>query len=72
MKKIVAPIGTGVKVARALGCSTTQVSLAMNYRDDSLLSRKIRKVAVEQFGGIELEITGRVTPIAAGEVPTGT
>lgn len=70
MKKIVAPIGTGVKVARALGCSTTQVSLAMNYRDDSLLSRKIRKVAVEQFGGLEVEFTGSVTPVRpAADVP---
>lgn len=63
MKKIIAPIGTGVKVARALGCSATQVSLAMNYKDDSLLSRKIRKVAIEQFGGVEVEFTGSVTPV---------
>ena len=63
MKKIIAPIGTGVKVARALGCSATQVSLAMNYKDDSLLSRKIRKVAIEQFGGQEVEFTGSVTPV---------
>ena len=62
MKKIVAPIGTGVKVARALGCSTTQVSLAMNYRDDSLLSRKIRKVAIEQYGGQEVVFTGFIPP----------
>lgn len=63
MKKIIAPIGTGVKVARALGCSATQVSLAMNYKDDSLLSRKIRKVAIEQFGGQEVVITGSVNPV---------
>lgn len=70
MKKIIAPIGTGVKVARALGCSTTQVSLAMNYRDDSLLSRKIRKVAVEQFGGQEVVFTGFIPPVRpADDVP---
>lgn len=63
MKKIIAPIGTGVKVARALGCSATQVSLAMNYKDDSLLSRKIRKVAIEQFGGQEVVFTGTIDPI---------
>lgn len=70
MKKIIAPIGTGVKIARALGCSATQVSLAMNYKDDSLLSRKIRKVAIEQFGGQEVELTGSVTPVRpAADVP---
>ena len=35
----------------------------MNYKDDSLLSRKIRKVAIEQFGGQEVVITGSVNPV---------
>jgi hypothetical protein len=56
MKKIIVMHGMSRRIAQAMSCSATQVSLALNYRDDSLLSRRIRKVAVEQYGGRELEL----------------
>lgn len=50
-KKIVTPRGCGKRIAELLGCSTVQVSYALNFKDDSPLSLKIRKLAINDFNG---------------------
>lgn len=50
-KKIVTPRGSGKRIAELLGCSTVQVSYALNFKDDSPLSLKIRYLAINDFNG---------------------
>jgi len=54
MRKIVISHGIGVKIAKVMGCRPEAVSMALNFRRNDTTSRKIRKVAVEQFGGVEI------------------
>lgn len=57
MKKILLPYGAARKIAKALSCSDTTVSLALSYRRNDQMSRKVRKVALEQYGGHEVNLT---------------
>ena len=54
-KKITTPLGSGKKIANLLGCSTVQVSYALNFKDDSPLSRSIRSIALRDFSGRVIE-----------------
>lgn len=59
MKKVIVKHGVGQKLAEIFECSLPLVSQSLNYHPavkDNLKSRKIRKVAKEQFGGIEIEV----------------
>ncbi len=56
MKKILLPYGAGRKIAQALNCSETAVSLALSFSRDDLTSRKVRKVALDQYGGRLVEL----------------
>lgn len=47
MKKIIVSKETRQKLKEKHGCSEASVSLALNFRNDSLLSRQIRKEAFE-------------------------
>jgi len=53
--------GTNLKIARALGVTKEMVSKAVCGRKNTTLARKIRHVAVKQYGGqqIELEENGQ-------------
>lgn len=51
MKKILIPYGNGAKLAKVFGCKSSAVSLALNYRRNDSISTRIRKVAIEQYGG---------------------
>lgn len=42
------------KIAKVMCCTIEMVSKSVNYKKDSRLARKIRKVAKEQFGGVEI------------------
>ena len=53
-RRIVVGRGDGVKLASAFNCTREMVSKALNFKKDSMLARKIRYVAKEQYGGIEI------------------
>lgn len=53
-KRIVMEIGNGKKLASQLHCSEEMVSMALNYKKNSLLARRIRHLALTQFGGVEI------------------
>lgn len=53
-KKIVLEYGDVSKIAKVMCCTIEMVSKSVNYKKDSRLARKIRKVAKEQFGGVEI------------------
>ncbi len=54
LKRIWVKQGTGKKIARAFDCSTVIVSLALNGKKDTELARKIRYVAIKEYGGVEI------------------
>lgn len=43
-----------MKIASSFNCTREMVSKALNFKKDSMLARKIRFVAKEQYGGIEI------------------
>lgn len=53
-KKIVLQHGDVSKVAASMNCTREMVSKALNYKKNSLLARKIRFVAKEQYHGVEV------------------
>lgn len=54
-KKIVLEYGVIAKIAKVMKCTPEMVSKSVNYKKNSQLARKIRYVAIEQFGGVEVE-----------------
>lgn len=55
MKKIFLQHGASRKIARAFNCSSTEVSYALNFTRDNDLSQRIRKAAIEEYGGHLIE-----------------
>lgn len=53
-RRIVISRGDGLKIANTFNCTREMVSKALNFKKDSMLARKIRFVAKEQYGGIEI------------------
>ncbi|MBO5427994.1 MAG: hypothetical protein J5996_06175 [Prevotella sp.] len=53
-RRIVVGRGDGLKLASTFNCTREMVSKALNFKKDSMLARKIRFVAKEQYGGIEI------------------
>lgn len=53
-RKIVLDRGNGVKIASTFKCTREMVSKALNFKKNSMLARKIRRVAKEQYGGVEI------------------
>lgn len=53
-RRIVMDRGSAAKLASTMGCTREMVSKALNFKKDSMLARKIRFVAKEQYGGIEI------------------
>ncbi len=56
MKKIYVRHGASRQIARALSCSSAEVSYALSFVRNNDLSERIRKVAVEQYGGKLIEL----------------
>jgi hypothetical protein len=54
-RKIIVEYGKVNKIASTMNCTRVMVSKALNYHKNSPLARKIRHVAVTQFGGKELK-----------------
>ena len=53
-RRIVMDRGNVVKIAKTMNCTREMVSKALNFKKDSMLARKIRFVAKEQYGGVEI------------------
>ena len=48
--------GTGKEIARLLGVSEHTVSVAIRGKSDTETARKIRTMAIRNYGAIEIEI----------------
>ena len=53
-RRIVTDRGNVVKIAKTMNCTREMVSKALNFKKDSMLARKIRYVAKERYGGVEI------------------
>ena len=53
-RKIVLDYGNVGKIAKVMGCTREMVGKSLSFKKNSPLARKIRYVAKEQFGGIEV------------------
>ena len=53
-RRIVMDRGNVVNIAKTMNCTREMVSKALNFKKDSMLARKIRYVAKEQYGGVEI------------------
>jgi len=49
-RKILVDRGEVLRIAKLLGCTREMVSYSINFQKNSLLARKIRKVAMERGG----------------------
>lgn len=61
-KKVWTPQGTGKRIARAMDVSPEMVSYSLNGKKDTELARKIRYVAVKEYGGKYLNEDGNFAP----------
>lgn len=55
-KKIVIEHGCQKSIAKAFGCTREMVSKSLNYSKDTTLAKKIRYVAVKEYGGVEVNV----------------
>ena len=53
-RRIVMDRGNVIRIAERMRCTREMVSKSLNFKKDSILARKIRYVAKEHFGGIEV------------------
>ncbi len=53
-RRIVVEYGDMRKIAASMGCTREMVGKALRFDKNSILARKIRHVAKEQYGGIEI------------------
>ena len=49
------PRGSAEKIAHEVGCSIMTVWGALAYRSDSETAKRVREVAISNYGGIETE-----------------
>ncbi len=50
-KRIIVEHGVGRKIASLMGITPEMVSMSLNYKKDSRLARKVRYMAIKDFGG---------------------
>ena len=65
------PYGTAPKIAKALGTSEKSVSCAVNGREDSELSRRIRYVAIKEYGCVAVTYYEEDVPDCDSEYKDG-
>jgi hypothetical protein len=53
-RRIVVDRGGVALLARKFGCTREMASKSLNFQKNSLLARKIRYVAKNEYGGIEI------------------
>ena len=51
MKKIYVRHGASRQIARDLNCSSAEVSYALSFTRNNMLSKLIREVAINRYGG---------------------
>ena len=50
-KRVIVEHGVGKKIATLLGITPEMVSKSLNYKKDSYLARRVRYMAIKDFGG---------------------
>ncbi len=50
-KRVIVEHGVGKKIATLLGITPEMVSKSLNYKKDSHLARRVRYMAIKDFGG---------------------
>lgn len=53
-RRIVVSHGDSTRIALSMNCTREMVSKALNFKKDTDLARRIRHVAVKEYGGIEV------------------
>ncbi|MBQ9658463.1 MAG: hypothetical protein IJV31_06825 [Clostridia bacterium] len=53
-KRIIVDNGIKKQIAKALSCTVQMVSLALLYRRNTILAKKIRYVALKEYGGVKI------------------
>lgn len=51
-KRVIVEHGVGKKIATLLGITPEMVSKSLNYKKDSHLARRVRYMAIKNFGGV--------------------
>lgn len=51
-KRIIVGHGVGKRIATLMGITPEMVSKSLNYKKDSHLARRVRYMAIKDFGGI--------------------
>lgn len=51
-KRVIVDRGVGRKLATLFGITPEMVSKSLNYKKDSYLARRVRYMAIKDFGGI--------------------
>ena len=53
-KRVIVEHGVGKKIATLLGITPEMVSKSLNYKKDSHLARRVRYIAIKNFGGVSV------------------
>lgn len=51
-KRIIVGYGVGKRIATLMGITPEMVSKSLNYKKDSHLARRVRYMAIKNFGGV--------------------
>jgi predicted transcriptional regulator len=52
IKRVVVAHGVGKQIAKLMDITPEMVSMSLNYKKDSVLARKVRYMAIKDFGGV--------------------
>lgn len=53
-KRIIVDRGIKKKIAKAMNCTVQMVSVALLYKKNSVLAKKIRYVALKEYNGVKI------------------
>jgi predicted transcriptional regulator len=51
-KRVIVERGVGRRIAKLLGITPEMVSKSLNFGKDSRLARRVRYIAIKDFGGV--------------------
>ena len=55
-KKVIVKYGKVNEIAKVMKLQRETVSRALNYQSNSFTARKVRYVAIKEYGGVEVEL----------------